>query len=321
MLIHNKRTERTYHKLSLYIAEILSELSLNFADKIPGKLGRKVYLFRTIEYWHEYRSLICHVGGFQFKIPELNYMFSIKDSHLAKVLYKYFKEKTRMQFSRYNGAIYVKVRDFIFLVPFPYGITELAETFYDECYGWFDVYNRTVIDVGAFIGDTAIYFAGKGAKKVIAFEPAPPLYEIALKNVQINGLADVINVRNEAVGEKFCTKTLNYDDSWPGRSSLVSARNTSSSLYKVKAVPLSNVIFEMDQVNLLKIDCEGYEHKMIREAYENRALEKVSHIIVEVHQHPHRIFNILQKAHFKIEKVNGVDSETYILYASKQDIT
>jgi FkbM family methyltransferase len=40
-----------------------------------------------------------------------------------------------------------------------------------------------VIDVGAGVGDTAILFALRGAKKVIALEPFPSLYEEALINI------------------------------------------------------------------------------------------------------------------------------------------
>jgi FkbM family methyltransferase len=322
MLIESKKIENMYHKLSVYIAEILSESRFSLANKIPKKLLEKTYFFRTIEYWHECRNEIMHhIRGCWFEIPELSYVFSINDSHLVGSLYSYFKEKQRMRFFKREANVYAKVQDFIFLLPFPYGISELAETFYDECYGRFDVYNRTVIDVGAFIGDTAIYFAGKGTKKVVAFEPAPPLYEIAVKNVQINGLANVISVRNEAVGEKFCTKTLSFVKSWPGRSSLVSIRSTGSSYYKVKVVPLSNIILELGQVDLLKIDCEGYEHIMIKDAYEKEALRNVNHVIVEVHQNPCYILNILQKAHFKIENAKSGGGGTSILYASKQYAT
>jgi len=36
-----------------------------------------------------------------------------------------------------------------------------------------DVKNKSIVDIGAFVGDTAIYFAIKGAKKVVA-NRAPP---------------------------------------------------------------------------------------------------------------------------------------------------
>jgi len=40
-------------------------------------------------------------------------------------------------------------------------------------YDWLDVKGKRVLDVGASIGDTAVYFAVKGASEVVAFEPYP----------------------------------------------------------------------------------------------------------------------------------------------------
>ena len=47
-------------------------------------------------------------------------------------------------------------------------------------------------DVGANIGDSSIYFALKGAKKVIALEPLPANYEMAVKNIELNNFKNII---------------------------------------------------------------------------------------------------------------------------------
>ena len=56
---------------------------------------------------------------------------------------------------------------------------------YDE-YNFVNIKNRDVVDVDAFIGDSAIYFALRGARRVIALEPYPCLYRKALVNIRIN---------------------------------------------------------------------------------------------------------------------------------------
>lgn len=48
-----------------------------------------------------------------------------------------------------------------------------VETFLEQPYGILDVKGRDVVDVGAYIGDTALYFRLKGAKRIYAFEPYP----------------------------------------------------------------------------------------------------------------------------------------------------
>ncbi len=56
------------------------------------------------------------------------------------------------------------------------------------------------MDVGASVGDTAILFSLHGAKRVIALEPYPRLYEEALLNIKANGLADRVVLVNAGLG-------------------------------------------------------------------------------------------------------------------------
>jgi FkbM family methyltransferase len=55
-----------------------------------------------------------------------------------------------------------------------------------------DVEGKVVVDIGAFIGDSSIYFALRGAKKVIAVESHPETYKKMVENIRLNDLEDVI---------------------------------------------------------------------------------------------------------------------------------
>jgi len=59
-------------------------------------------------------------------------------------------------------------------------------------YEQLDVKGKVVIDVGAYIGDSAIYFALKGARKVIAIEPHPGAFAEMLDNTKLNNMESVI---------------------------------------------------------------------------------------------------------------------------------
>jgi hypothetical protein len=78
----------------------------------------------------------------------------------------------------------------------------MVEVFVDEEWGFLSVNGRTVIDVGAFVGDSSIYFALRGAKKVIAVEPHPKAFSELLGNIKfkLNNLIDVIIPINVAIG-------------------------------------------------------------------------------------------------------------------------
>ena len=78
----------------------------------------------------------------------------------------------------------------------------IKENFLDEQFKRLHVKNRNVIDIGANVGDTAMYFALRGAKHVYAFEPYPYSYKLAIKNIKLNKLQDKITLLNEGCGGK-----------------------------------------------------------------------------------------------------------------------
>ena len=65
--------------------------------------------------------------------------------------------------------------------------TATCLTYSIQDYDFLPVKNRVVIDIGADIADSSIYFAMIGAKKVIALEPFPKNFEVAQKNITLNG--------------------------------------------------------------------------------------------------------------------------------------
>lgn len=66
----------------------------------------------------------------------------------------------------------------------PAALQTLHERFVMDEYGALEVANAVVIDIGANIGDSAIYFADKGAAHVYAFEPFPETYATAVRIVR-----------------------------------------------------------------------------------------------------------------------------------------
>jgi len=120
----------------------------------------------------------------------------------------------------------------------------ILEVFEFGNYEGIDVNGKVVIDVGAFVGDTAIYFALKGAKSIIAIEPLPANYEELLDNVNLNGMRNKINVINAALSSKHGAVKV-------PRNVPVSIRGSSIDMYKkhgigklidIKSITLSDLI-------------------------------------------------------------------------------
>jgi FkbM family methyltransferase len=114
-----------------------------------------------------------------------------------------------------------------------------------------------VIDVGAFIGDTAIIFAEKGAS-VIAFEPQDDAFfcmeyntmgynNIYLFNSSV-GNGEFVSTNQDPLNGNPATRTVKLDDSG------------------IKSMRLDDL--NLTKVTLIKIDCEGYEAPVIAGAKE-----------------------------------------------------
>ncbi|ADB86822.1 methyltransferase FkbM family [Saccharolobus islandicus L.D.8.5] len=166
------------------------------------------------------------------------------------------------------------------------------EVFNEKIYHINEIKDKSVVDVGASIGDSAIYFAKEGAKKVIALEPLPSVYNEAKDNVELNNLEDKIILLNAALGvTKGKIKVpRNYD--------IYMSFNYRTNGYGdtfVDVVTLNDVLKYIDQPYLLKMDCEGCEYDIITKDYEN--VRKFDNIIFEFHypKLKSRIIDVLSK--------------------------
>ena len=134
----------------------------------------------------------------------------------------------------------------------------LFENFYVEQYN--TEIQGNVIDIGASIGDSAIYFALKGASHVYAFEPLPAVYKIALQNIKLNNLEDKITLINAAVGSKEgkvkVPSSINIEE-----SEVYSITNQGD--VEVPVISFNNIIKMTKDPYLLKMDCEGCEADII----------------------------------------------------------
>ena len=163
--------------------------------------------------------------------------------------------------------------------------------FFEEDYKWLEVKGKDVIDIGANIGDTAIYFALKGARHVYAFEPYPYSYGLAQKNIKANRLNNKITIINEGCGGKSSYIRINPN-----------YRNTKGSDLrqyiegkKIKIVTLNEIIkrFHIDNA-ILKVDCEGCEYAFLLNA-KKKLFENFEQIMIEYHYGYINLKNKLKK--------------------------
>ncbi|MFP3319873.1 MAG: FkbM family methyltransferase [Acidilobus sp.] len=137
---------------------------------------------------------------------------------------------------------------------------------------------RDVIDVGASVGDSTLYFILNGARKVIAVEPLPNVARCAEENLKLNGITDEVKVINAALGSGPVSVPCDYDVHLSNIFSTLS----SSGPCKVPGVTLDYLLNMVEDPYLLKMDCEGCEAQVIL-GPERERLRAFEHMIFEAH--------------------------------------
>jgi len=177
---------------------------------------------------------------------------------------------------------------------------DMRGIFIDNIYQNLPVKNKTVIDIGANIADSAIFFALCGATKIICIEPFPKNYEIAKKNIKLNNLNNISIILAGCSNRRGEIKIDVDSDYEAGKLFIVKDFKTG---IKVSLLTLQDILNEnnldSDGSIILKMDCEGCEYESILSADEN-TLQRFSHILIEYHYGYKDLKEKLQRSGFKV---------------------
>ena len=173
----------------------------------------------------------------------------------------------------------------------------LTETFIGQQYKWLvtDLRPKTVaIDIGAFIGDSAIYLAMfDKIKEIHAYEPFPETYKRAAQNISLSGFGYKIKLYNEGVSNKQCYMKLSES------SQVMTPRAKNSLLGKrIRIEALNNLLKGKNNV-IIKCDCEGEEHKIFSNGTN---LDNVYKIQMEYHHGTGSMTDFLKQSGFRVKK-------------------
>jgi FkbM family methyltransferase len=170
--------------------------------------------------------------------------------------------------------------------------------FFDKVYDFLPTDGKTVIDIGANIGDSSVYFALRKSPKIIAIEPFPRNYQSAKKNIELNGFADKITL--QLAGCAAESGDITVDPSYESNDS--SWLLESKQGIKVPLVTLRDIIIEYNVSKgeaVLKMDCEGCEYDTILTSTPD-TLRFFSHIQLEYHQGYKNLKEKLERCGFDV---------------------
>lgn len=175
--------------------------------------------------------------------------------------------------------------------------------------------NAVILDIGANIGNHTLYWAiEKHAKKIYSFEPIKSIYDILLKNIEINNLADVVIPYNVGL----------YDENTKGSIKLYNADNIGGT--NVKKDPNGNIelitldsLKIKDKIDLVKIDAEWLEVEVLMGSLKTLKKNKPV-IIIETYEKNQQIVHTIltELGYIKAEMITEVDF--IYKWAGKKDV-
>jgi hypothetical protein len=181
-------------------------------------------------------------------------------------------------------------------------IKNLANCDFPECPYHIDVKNQKVLDIGGFIGETALFFYNFGAKHVKIIEPV--YYEYIRENLILNNLPIDILPYGIGYNKRECAKeALN--------STGLERGNLCFELVEPETI--------IDDYDLIKLDCEGCELSLLKT--DCKILKKANRYDMEIHHGFENVIKLIEKFKqcnmnpYKVVKIvpNGELSYLYVI--------
>ena len=166
-----------------------------------------------------------------------------------------------------------------------------------KTYSSLDVESETVVDIGANVGDTAIYFAASGAKHVYAVEPYPYTFRLAKENIKLNNFGKEITLINMGCGGK--SGQVKVKNSHKNR--LGDMLKDEGGRINIRVTTLRNLVrFYGLNGAILKMDCEGCEYEALLNV-DNETLQKFRQMFIKYHKGCTTLVRKLKRAGFNLK--------------------
>lgn len=146
--------------------------------------------------------------------------------------------------------------------------------------------NLDVIDVGGFIGDSALIFQSFTNKNIYSFEATSHNYNLMLQTLKLNNTNRIVPVK-KGLGSKKTKMNINILNTLSARSSLIADNNHlgDTKSEEIELITLDSYVKEHDlKIGLIKVDIEGFEMEFLKGAKETICSQKPAMILSIYHQ-------------------------------------
>ncbi|MGD0329208.1 MAG: FkbM family methyltransferase [Nitrososphaeria archaeon] len=221
----------------------------------------------------------------------------------------------------YNITIYGNTETYKFMlnlfpsprIPISNDLTSLVDIFSRKFYDYYPIKGK-IVDIGGYIGDTAVYFIKKGAEFVEVYEPNPYNFELMVSNIALNNATANIKPINSAISKNSGESVLHVSKFIAGLGSLYEIPANSITL-NVNTISCQEALNK--HIDLLKMNCKGCEVDIILNCGE-KLKENIDHLIFQYTDISENSLSImlekLRDLGFTIDKV---DRQYRMVYAQK----
>jgi FkbM family methyltransferase len=206
----------------------------------------------------------------------LTFRHLIKNHGLSGLI-AFVKIKT----GRTSGIQLTGIENKITLRPNSSDVTTFKHIFAHDDYNYtLDQEPKIIIDAGANIGLASIYFTNKySSARIIAIELSPSNFQVLAKNTDLYKNIEAINA-----GLWPTNQTLKFKEEGFSPWGYKVNNKLEGNSISIDSITIPDIIekFNLNIIDLLKIDIEGAEVELFSENYETW-LPKVKYIMVEFH--------------------------------------
>jgi len=183
---------------------------------------------------------------------------------------------------------------------------------------YFNLKAGVFVDVGAHIGKYAVGVAKELRQGlVIAIEPSPKVYAVLVRNIDINGLNNIIAI-DKAAYNKSARLRL-YKSS---ALSMYSIKNYQEmGFIEVEVETLDNILEKLDikGVKLVKIAVEGAEIEVL-EGFRNGIIRDKPQMIIECREeNQEKLMNLMEEFRYQVNPIMEVPNYFYCKYVNYHD--
>jgi FkbM family methyltransferase len=172
-----------------------------------------------------------------------------------------------------------------------------------------------ILDIGANIGNHSVYWATQcGASRIFAFEPIGEIFRILQRNIDLNGLRDVVVPFACALSDSDASLDIClYNRRNLGATALRKATDG-----KVPARALDSIPLQVDHIDFVKIDVEGFEWFVLRGARETFRRLRPPHVLIEIMSKRKKVDGLLREMGYSLIREFDGNNFLYALTSASE---